>query len=425
MRWLILAFAAIPCLALWATVVFLATANGWLRAPLAPTGDTSGFVAAVQRTLDHERNGNAAFRLLEGGQVAGEHYVSTGDPVNADTQFQVASLSKWIAAWGVMHLVETRALDLDAPVDQYLVRWHLPESEFDNDEVTIRRLLSHSAGLTDGLGYGGFPPGTPVQDLTDSLTRAEDAMPGADGRVRVGIEPGSEWRYSGGGYALLELLVEDVSGETFEAYLQRTVLAPLGMRRSTYLLSDPPPDNLATFYAVDGTPAPHYLFSASSAAGLYTTAADLTRFLQAQVAGPDGQPAGRGVIAAETLARMREPHAETLGTDIWGLGHMLYAPNGAGGHIIGHEGGNRPAINTSVRLDPASGDGIILLVTGNEDLASRLGGEWVFWRTGRLDVAAYADALGDVVFRVAVGWAVIALGFAIIGWRVTRPASRS
>jgi CubicO group peptidase (beta-lactamase class C family) len=257
MRWLILAFAAIPCLALWATVVFLATANGWFRVPLATTGDTSGFVAAVQRTLDHEHNGNAAFRLLEGGQVAGEHYVSTGDPVNADTQFQVASLSKWIASWGVMHLVETRALDLDAPVDQYLVRWHLPESEFDNDEVTIRRLLSHSAGLTDGLGYGGFPPGTPVQDLTASLTRAEDAMPAADGRVRVGIEPGSEWRYSGGGYALLELLVEDVSGETFEAYLQRTVLAPLGMRRSTYLLSDPPPDNLATFYAVDGTPAPH------------------------------------------------------------------------------------------------------------------------------------------------------------------------
>ncbi len=417
---MILAFAAIPCLALWATLVFLATANGWFRTPLAPPGDTAGFAAAVRRTLDAEHNGNAAFRLLEAGSVVGEHYVSVGEPVNADTRFQVASLSKWIASWGVMHLVATHALDLDAPVDDYLSRWHLPESSFDNTRVTIRRLLSHTAGLTDGLGYGGFPLGTPVQALTDSLTRAADAMPGADGRVRVGTKPGAEWRYSGGGYALLQLLIEDVSGESFDDYMQRAVLQPLGMIRSTYLLSDPPPDNLATFYQEDGTAAPHYLFSAPAAAGLYTTAHDLTRFLQAQLPGADGALPGRGALDPDTVARMREPHAETLGTAIWGLGHMLYAPNGAGGHIIGHEGGNRPAINTTARLDPARGDGIILLVTGNRDLASRLGSEWVFWRTGRMDVAAYTGALGGVILRVAVGWIVIALVFLFIGWRVTR-----
>jgi CubicO group peptidase (beta-lactamase class C family) len=86
-----------------------------------------------------------------------------------------------------MTLVEDGRLDLDTPVQTYLTRWSLPESEFGNDGVTVRRLLSHTAGLTDGLGYAGFAPGIEVQALTDSLTRAADASPGADGRVLVGV----------------------------------------------------------------------------------------------------------------------------------------------------------------------------------------------------------------------------------------------
>jgi hypothetical protein len=126
------------------------------------------------------------------------------------------------------------------------------------------------------------------------------------------------------------------------------------------------------------------------------------------------------VLRPDTLTLMRQPAARTRGTDVWGLGHMLYTVNDAGGFIIGHDGGNRPAINTTVRFDPASGDGIIVLVTGNRRLASELGGEWVFWRTGRLDIASYADALDRVVVTIAVGWAVIALLFGAIGWRVAR-----
>lgn len=423
MRWLLLALAAIPAMAIWATVVFLGTANGWWRTALAPAGDTAAFVAAVAGRLDAEHRGNAAFRLLDDGRVAGEHYVSVGEPVAADTRFQMASVSKWLTAWAVMTLVESGAVDLDAPVSTYLSRWQLPEGPFDNAGVTIRRLLSHTAGLTDGLGYGGFPPGTPVQSLEASLTRAADAMPGADGRVRVGLEPGEQWLYSGGGYALLQLVIEEVSGDDFATYLQQAVLSPLGLERSTFVLEQPDPADLAVFYDVDGSPAPHYRFAASAAAGLYSSAADLTRFLQAHLPGPAGERPGRGVLAPDTLTSMREPHANLLGTAIWGLGHMLYAPNGAGGYIIGHEGGNAPAINTSVRIDPASGDGIIMLVTGNPELASELGGEWVFWQTGQLDVASYTSAVGDVVILVGIGWVVIAIIFIIIGWRATRPTT--
>ncbi|MEQ8860479.1 MAG: serine hydrolase domain-containing protein [Pseudomonadales bacterium] len=432
MRWLILAFAAIPVMAIWATVVFVGTAGGWWRSALADDDDSEGFAAAVVDRLERDQPGDAAFRLLADGEVVAEHYVSRSGSVTADTRFQVASVSKWLTAWGVMTLVESGSVDLDAPVTGYLRRWQLPPSEFDDavsgndavsgiDAVTVRRLLSHTAGLTDGLGYQGFAPGTPVQSLVGSLTRAADAMPGADGRARVGLEPGGQWLYSGASYALLQLLIEDVTGSDFADYLQRAVLTPLGMDRSTFLQQPSALTDLATAYDTDASPAPYQRFAAPAAAGLYTSAADLTRFLQAQRAGPQSEPAGRGVLRPDTLARMREPQATLMGTDLWGLGHMLYADNGSGGHIIGHDGGNRPAINTTVRVDPDSGDAIIVLVTGNPDLASELGGEWVFWRTGRLDVGSYSSAVGNVVVLIGVGWIVIACAFFIIGWRVTRP----
>ncbi len=239
--------------------------------------------------IDRTRRGNVAFVLIENGQVFGEHFTSVGQPVDRDTLFQVASMSKWITAWGVMTLVEAGTLDLDAPVSTYLTRWSLPKSEFDNGAVTVRRLLSHTAGLTDGLGYGGFAPGQPVQPLVASLTRAADASPGADGAVRVGIEPGSAFKYSGGGYTLLQLIVEEVSGQSFNDYMRSAVFEPLGMTRSTYSLEGASTTNVAEFYDVDGTPAIHYRFTSLAATSLYTSAADVTRFIQAHAIGPSGE----------------------------------------------------------------------------------------------------------------------------------------
>jgi CubicO group peptidase (beta-lactamase class C family) len=108
------------------------------------------------------------------------------------------------------------------------------------------------AGLTDGLGYAGFAPGATVQSLEESLTRAADASPGADGRVRVGLAPGTKWQYSGGGYTLLQLMIEEASGEVFESYMQRAVFQPLGMNRSTYALDPDKWPNLAPLYDADG-----------------------------------------------------------------------------------------------------------------------------------------------------------------------------
>jgi CubicO group peptidase (beta-lactamase class C family) len=409
-------------LLLWVVVAGMGWLNGWGRRPLAEPGDTTAFMAALTQEVEATRKGNVGLALIEAGRLHGEHMSSVGAPVERDTAFQVASLSKGISAWGVMALVSEGRLDLDAPVSQYLTRWQLPGSAFDNEEVTVRRLLSHTAGLTDGLGYAGVEAGSPIQSLEDSLSRAADASPGASGITRVGIPPGQEFRYSGGGYTLLQLIIEEVSGESFEDYMQRAVFEPLGMHDSTFVWRDAPGSKLAGFFDVDSSEAVHYRFTSLAATSLYTTVGDMVRFLQAHLEGPAGELAGRGILSAAALAEMREPHASQLGADIWGLGTILYAPNGAGGHVIGHDGNNEPAINTAVRVNPATGNGIVILETGNRLLATRLAGEWVFWETGYPGVLTLIMETGEVIELVAIGSFAILLGAAVLAWRMRQTA---
>ena len=417
----------LPTIALlvsWTAAVVVGTVEGWWREPLAPRGDARAFMDAAIERVDSAHAGNAVFALIEGGSVYDEHAVSVGDPVDRNTVFQVASLSKWITAWGVMALVEEGRFHLDAPVSTYLTRWALPESDFDNDGVTIRRLLSHTAGLTDGLGYAGFEPGRPVQTLEASLTRTADASSGESGGVQLGYEPGTDWQYSGGGYTLLQLLIEEVTGESFEVYMQRAVFQPLGMSNSSFNWTPAQGSKLATFYDVDSTPATHYRFTALAAASLYTSVSDLTRFVQAHLLGEDGAPIGRRVLNPATLEQMWRPHGSQMGQDIWGLGTILYASNDGGGFVVGHDGNNGPAINTAARLNPATGNGIVMLETGNPLLATRTAGEWVFWETGNIDILTIAMGAEKMLNTVAFGCLLIILAALLVAWRLRRASLR-
>lgn len=414
------ALTTLLCIVFWSALMIAGAIFGWWRRSIAPPGDAAAFASASKQLIDARNRGNVAFRLIEGGVLKDEYFVSIGVAVGPDTLFQVASLSKWVTAWGVMTLVESGKLDLDAPVSRYLTRWRLPATEFDNDGVTVRRLLSHTAGLTDGLGFAGFGPAAELPSLEQTLNHP-DASPGHSGVIRVGAEPGSGWEYSGGGYLILQLLVEEVTGETFEGYMQRALFHPLGMGRSTFTVEASTP-NVATFYDVDGTQAIHYRFRAKAAASLYTTGSDMTRFIQAHFAGPADEPAGRRVLRPETLRLMRQPEAEMFGAAIWGLGVMLFAPVGADAFVIGHDGSNDPAINTSVRLNPTTGDGIVVLETGDRTLASVLASEWVFWQTGTPDLIMLKMGAGSLVSAVVAGSVLIILVGLFFSWRVSRRA---
>jgi CubicO group peptidase (beta-lactamase class C family) len=371
--------------------------------------------AKAARAASHDHNGNLALVLIEDGTVAQSHAMSIGKPVSGDTMFQLASVSKWVTTWGVMTLVEEGRIDLDAPVSRYLKRWQLPPGDYPAAQVTVRRLLSHTAGLTDDLGYCGFAPGTPIQTLEASLTKAADACPLRTGAVQVGAVAGS-WRYSGGGFTLLQLLIEEVSGDPFADYMQRTVLAPLGMSRSTFRTGAEGYNDIAQFFDSDGKPAPHNHYSAAAAASLYSSANDMARFARAHMVGLRGEGPGRGVLSPQSIAAIRTTQSSLLGTPHWGMGVQLYASSARGGAIYGHEGGNVPAVNNSVRIEQATGDAIIALSTGGSTLASKLGSTWTRQRRAGVTPAMIHGAVMRLTnpFEAFAAWAWLLGGWAMI-----------
>lgn len=393
----------------WAGLAFLSTLEGWFHQPIAKLKTSQSFLEAVQTEQNKEFIGNFALALVSNGVVENEIFYSVGEQVDRNTVFQVSSLSKWISAFGIMKLVEDGKLELDAPVGKYLTRWKLPPSDFNNEEVTVRRLLSHTAGLTDGLGYSGFKTGTAVPSIEQSLTKAIDADEGVSGMVRVGIKPGSEFKYSGGGYTLLQLVVEEVSGQSFASYMKENVFIPLNMVHSSYVWEDSVTLKLTEFYHTDGRRAAHNHYTSLAATSLYTSLSDLELFFQVFLKGKNDEPIGRNVLKPETIDTMRVPHGQTMGVDIWGLGTVLYATTETNDFIIGHDGKSTPPINTAVRLNPATGDGIIILETGHPFMATKLASEWVFWKTGKVDTFLFPMMTSNMIRMIGIGWMVIML----------------
>lgn len=411
-------FAAFIAICGWGALVYAALDQGWGNSAIAEEGDPDGFSQASREIAERENAGNISFILMASGKPAGEFHLSKGEPVDGQSVFQVASLGKWLTAWGIMALVEDGSIDLDTPVSTYLTRWQLPPSQFDASQVTARRLLSHTAGLTDGLGYNGFTEAGERQTLEASLTKAADASPDKIGSTVLGREPGSAWEYSGGGYTLLQLVIEEVSDRSFAAFMDERVFTPLGMERTTFDHAEAMELGLVENFTPEGGTEPFRWYTALAATSLFTTSDDLAAFMAAQA--PNGSST---VLSPNTIAAMRAPHASSMGADIWGLGVMLYAPDNSGGFIVGHDGSNEPAINTAARLDPATGDGIVVLSTGNPLLATRIAGEWVFWKTGKVDSLTFASRLPTALAVFAAGTLAILLASSLLIWRHRRKST--
>jgi CubicO group peptidase (beta-lactamase class C family) len=154
-----------------------------------------------------------------------------GGAVTPQTLFQAASISKPFAALAALQLVQAGVLDLDEDVNRKLTTWKVPENQFTVEEkVTLRRVITHTAGLTVS-GFRGYAPGEPVPDIRPVV---EGEEPANSAPVRVDAVPGTRFRYSGGGYTVLQLLIEDVTGRPLPDLVQEKVMAPAGMAHSSF-----------------------------------------------------------------------------------------------------------------------------------------------------------------------------------------------
>jgi CubicO group peptidase (beta-lactamase class C family) len=219
--------------------------------------------------------------------------VATGRPVDVDTRFQAASISKPLTAMAALRLAQEGRLSMDADVNQILESWKVPASEHNRlQPVTPRSLFSHTSGADDGFGFPGYDPSLPRPTLVQILNGEK---PSNVGVVTFARAPYEAYKYSGGGVTLMQLALGDLTDEPFAAMMQRLVLGPLGMAHSGY--EQPMPAAAEPFAAHmhdnngAAMSAPWHVYPEQAAAGLWTTASDLARFLievQKAVRGPEG-----------------------------------------------------------------------------------------------------------------------------------------
>ncbi len=203
----------------------------------------------------------------------------TGETASNQTLFQAGSVSKPAAAFAALRLVEAGKLSLDADINTVLKNWKLPENQFTaKNNVTLRQLLSHTGGLTVH-GFRGYSVDEKVPNVMQIL---DGEKPANSSPIRVDKEPAGNYRYSGGGYTIAQLMMSDVSGNPFEKIMDDLLINPIQMTQSTY--QQPLPPTLLKYAASgvlphgDAVAGKRHTYPEMAAAGLWTTAGDLALF---------------------------------------------------------------------------------------------------------------------------------------------------
>ena len=318
-----------------------------ITSDLRATGDSEhsqGNPWALEERMEQLGVPAVSVAVVEGGRIHWARAWGMADPeagrtASPRTLFQAASISKAVAGVGALRLVESGELELDGPVNDHLSRWRVPEHEWEaSAPVTLRHLLTHTGGLTVH-GFPGYGPHDPVPSLTSVL---EGQAPANTAPVLVDQEPGMGWRYSGGGTSILQLAMEEVTGERFDDWMTREILIPAGMTSSTY--AQPLPDSLrdraALAHRRDGSVVNGgwHAYPEQAAAGLWTTPTDLAHWILA-VQRAAGTPGVEGEVGTSPLleeATARAMLAEGIGR--WGLG--LTVQGEGEHHRFSHGGAN-------------------------------------------------------------------------------------
>lgn len=310
-------------------------------------------------------------------------------PLTTDTPMRVQSISKSVTSWAVMKIYQAGLIDVDAPIVNYLKTWEFPESRFLTEKITIRHLLTHTAGLQLGDVFTIYSPDDEVPTLRENLSKEAILVQ----------NPNEGFIYSNVGFNLLELLIEEVTGIAFSEYMETEILKPLGMDTSTFIwesLTKLPPKG----YDLQGDEVIAYVYPEKGSGGLFSTASDLARFA---IAGMEDNP---------VLSQAKINEIYTIQSDNVGVYNLVFDGYGYGHYIerldngllsISH-GGQGTGIMTHFQAVPETKDAIIILTNSQRSwpmIASILR-DWADWcQLGTMGMEVIL--FGEIVIGFLIG----------------------
>ncbi len=341
--------------------------NGLLPAVVVEGEQTE--VLSIAERMKHHKVPGLSIAVIKDGRIEwakgyGVANQENSKPVDENTMFQAASISKPVAALASLHWVEKGKLSLDNNINAYLKDWQVPDNKFTvTEKVTLRRLITHTAGLTVH-GFRGYAKGEEVPTVIQLLNGEK---PANSKTILPDTLPGKIWRYSGGGYTVMQKALADQVGKPFPVIMQETVLSKLGMVHSSYEqpLAEKFTAFAATGYRSNGkaVKGEWHTYPEMAAAGLWTTPSDLARYIievQESLQGKSNK-----VISKYMTEQMLTKHL-----DRWGLGPGL---DKSGNALVFNHGGANEGFRCVFMAQAYSGNGVVIMT--NSDNGSAVAAE--------------------------------------------------
>ena len=343
----------------------LVSSTAFASASQATSPDFAAIDAYIEGQMQDIHLPGVAIGIIEGDQIVYVKGYGVADPsgraVTGQTPFWLASLAKPVTALAVMQLVEAGKVELDAPVQRYLPYFRLTDEQA-SATITVRHLLNQSSGISPAAGNDEFPsqasldwtPEQRVRELSDNA---------------LTYPVGTTYQYSNVNYAILALIVETVSGQSFESYVQEQIFNPLEMSQATlYQAGATPSDSAVGYQQWFGFPVASYRplpRSGNGGGGLIASAEDMTHFMIAQL--NQGRYGNATVLSPAGIAEMHTPAARVGDTEeFYGMGWEVKTVNGL--IALSHNGHNPNYIGTM--LLPGNGWGIVMMTNANSLLAA-------------------------------------------------------
>jgi CubicO group peptidase (beta-lactamase class C family) len=344
--------------------------------------DERGTRATVEEILNRRPAVGFAVGIVRGGSLEFFHPhgfadVASGTPVDADTVFRVASITKTFTAIAVMQLWERGLVDLDAPVNDHLRAYRLVPADPRWRPATVRHLLTHTAGIGEQVPRSGMLR----RDFGESFStdrRVPSLAEYYGGELRLDAEPGTMFRYGDHGPSTLGQVVEDLTGTSLDRYLRRHVFDPLGMADTTLVRSEVDPPRLATGYKLSSRgirAVADREWVTAGATNAWSTPKDMGRYLAALLGG-GGNEFG-AVLEPATLASMFAPQYQPH-PRIPGIG-LAFWRRTCGDHLVVEHQGTMPGFDSQILAVPDSGVGVVAFTNG-----TRQGALWLPAEMGKL-----------------------------------------